>query len=154
VTSEDSGPRIHASAVLVGASAVLIRGPSGSGKSELAFRLIEAGRTAALPFTRLISDDRTLVAACHGRLVARPVPALCGLLEIRGLGIRRLPYEAAGVVGLTMDFGSDQENRMPRKSERSTEILGISIPRIAVLSVDAALQRLLAWRLSQPFSVD
>ena len=154
MTPAQGAPSVHASAVLVGARAVLIRGPSGSGKSEFAFRLIEAGRSGPLPFVRLVSDDRTLLEACHGRLVARPAPNLGGLLEIRGLGIRRLPYEAAAVVGLVMDFGIDPEGRMPRESERSTEILGISIPRIAVLSVDSALQRLLAWRLTHPISVD
>ena len=154
MSPENAGPSIHASAVLIGARALLIRGPSGSGKSELVFRLIEAGRMGALPFTRLVADDRTLLEACHGRLLARPAPALRGLLEVRGLGIRRMAYEDAAVVGLALDFESDHENRIPRESERSTAILGISIPRIAVLSVGAALQRLLAWRLTQPLRVD
>jgi serine kinase of HPr protein (carbohydrate metabolism regulator) len=154
VTPETAGPSIHASAVLVGARAVLIVGPSGSGKSELAFRLIEAGQTGLLPFTRLVADDRTLLEACHRRLVARPAPTLGGLLEVRGLGIRRLAYEEAAVVGLILDFAGDPAARLPRESERSTEILGISIPRIAVLSVDAALERLQSWRLTEAFRVD
>ena len=60
-------PTIHASAVLVGARAVLIRGPAGSGKSSLAFALIRAGETGALPFARLVGDDRVHVEAAHGR---------------------------------------------------------------------------------------
>ena len=152
MTPEAPSPSIHASAVLVGARAVLIRGPSGVGKSELVFRLIEAGRTDALPFVRLVADDRTLLQVCHGRLIARPAPALRGLLEVRGLGIRRLPYEPAAVVGLALDLQAHTGSRMPRECERSSEILGISIPQIAGFSVNGALQRLMVWRLSQPFS--
>ena len=54
---------IHASAVLVGARAVLIRGRSGSGKSRLALELLQSGGGGHLPFARLVSDDRTLVEA-------------------------------------------------------------------------------------------
>ena len=69
---------IHASAVLVGARAVLIRGPSGSGKSRLALALLHAARQGLLPFARLVADDRAHVEAAHGRLLVRPAPALAG----------------------------------------------------------------------------
>ena len=87
---------IHASAVLVGARAVLIRGPAGSGKSRLALALIQAGGTGALPFTRLVGDDRVHVEAAHGRLLVRPAETLAGLIEVRGLGIRQVPFERVG----------------------------------------------------------
>ena len=67
-------PTIHASAVLVGRRAVLIRGPSGSGKSRLALALLQAAQSGALPFARLVADDRALVEACNGRLLVRPAP--------------------------------------------------------------------------------
>ena len=85
---------IHASAVLVGARAVLIRGPSGSGKSRLAVALIHGGGSDALAFTRLVGDDRVHLEALHGRLLVRPAETLAGLLEVRRLGIRRVPFEA------------------------------------------------------------
>src|SRR3569623_3120465 len=94
---------IHAAAVLPGPHAVLIRGASGSGKSQLAWQLIDAN-AAVIPFARLVADDRAFVAAHHGRLIVRPAPELAGRLEIRGLGIRRLPYEPAAVVGLVVDL--------------------------------------------------
>ena len=68
-------PTIHATAVLVGARAVLIRGPAGSGKSSLAFALICA-EGGALPFVRLIGDDRVHVEAAHGRLLVRPAQTI------------------------------------------------------------------------------
>ena len=92
-------PTVHASAVLAGARAVLIRGPSGAGKSRLAFALITAAQSGLMPFARLIGDDRVHVEPCHGRLLVRPAAALAGLIELRGVGIRRLPSEAVGVVG-------------------------------------------------------
>ncbi|HXW30363.1 MAG TPA: HPr kinase/phosphatase C-terminal domain-containing protein, partial [Xanthobacteraceae bacterium] len=104
---------IHASAVLVGAFAVLIRGPSGAGKSQLAFALIEAARGGRLRFARLIADDRVLVETHHGRLLVRPAPTLAGLIEIRGIGIRQLPFEPMGVVCLVVDLAASDAARMP-----------------------------------------
>ena len=92
----NSPPTIHASAVLIGPKAALIRGPAGSGKSRLVWDLLQAAAQGALPFARLVADDRAYVEACAGRLLVRPAPALAGMIEIRGLGIRRLPYRAAG----------------------------------------------------------
>ena len=62
---------VHASAVLVGSHAVLIRGPAGAGKSRLALALIAASDTGLLRFARLVADDRTQLEACHGRVLAR-----------------------------------------------------------------------------------
>src|ERR1700736_5282813 len=86
--SDAGGASVHASAVLVGDRAVLIRGPSGSGKSRLAFDLILAGRTGLLPPAVLVGDDRVHLDTSAGKLLVRPVPELAGLIEIRGLGIR------------------------------------------------------------------
>ena len=83
---------IHASAVLIGAKAILIRGPSGSGKSRLVWDLLQAAEQGVLPFARLVADDRAFVETQNGQLLVRPAPALAGIIEIFGLGIRRLPY--------------------------------------------------------------
>jgi HPr kinase/phosphorylase len=129
---------IHASAVLVGARAVLIRGPSGAGKSRLALQLIEAGRTGSLLFARLVGDDRVHLEAAGGRVLVRPAEALAGLIEVRGLGIMRLPYEPQAVVGLVIDLGADAE-RLPEVEHRQTELAGIRLPRLAVAAPEAAL---------------
>src|SRR5882724_1003946 len=105
--SASQPPTIHASAVLVGARAVLIRGPQGTGKSRLALGLIEAAGAGLLRFARLVTDDRAHVEALNGRLIVRPPDALAGLLEVHGLGIRRLAFEPAAVVGLVVDLAAD-----------------------------------------------
>src|SRR3954463_3032396 len=105
-------PTIHASCVLVGARGVLIRGTSGTGKSRLVLRLLQAAQRGNIRFARLVSDDRTLLSASHGRLLARPTPQLAGMIEIRGSGIRELPYEPVAVVGLVVDLATRGE-RMP-----------------------------------------
>ena len=79
---------IHATAVLCGTRGILIRGPSGSGKSSLALSLLRG-----TSFARLVGDDRIHLEIAHGRLLMRPAKALEGLIEIRGLGIRRLSFE-------------------------------------------------------------
>ena len=121
---------IHATAVLVGAKAMLIRGEPGSGKSRLALRLIEtAGRD--LPFVRLVGDDRVYLENRAGRLVVRAPQELAGMLEVRGTGIVRVPFEPAAVVGLVVDLG-EPADRMPAAESRKTVLEGVVLPRLAV----------------------
>jgi HPr kinase/phosphorylase len=122
---------IQASAVLVGARAVWIRGAAGAGKSSLAFALISAGEARPFRFARLVGDDRVHVEAAHGRLLVRPHATLAGLIEVRGLGIRRLPFEPVAAVGLVVDLGADSE-RLPNPESTVTEVAGIVLPRLAV----------------------
>jgi HPr kinase/phosphorylase len=135
---------IHASAVLVGARAVLIRGPAGAGKSSLALRVVQAGEARPLPFVRLIADDRAHLEARHGRLLVRPAHRLAGLIEIRGLGIRRLPFEPVAVVGLVVDLEATGVDRLPQPGEGHTVVEGITLPRLPVAPGWDPLPRLLA----------
>lgn len=141
---------IHASAVLVGAKAVLIRGPAGSGKSRLAFDLIEAGRQGALPFARLVGDDRVHVEAHHGHLLVQPAPVLAGLLEIRGLGIRRLPYEPIATVGLVVDLAAEDAIRLPEPEALKSELAGVTLPRLPVGRGWASLPLVLGFLTALP----
>jgi serine kinase of HPr protein (carbohydrate metabolism regulator) len=143
---------VHASAVLVGARAMLIRGPSGSGKSRLALDLIEAARTGSLPFARLVADDRVHLEATNGRLLARPAEALAGLLEVRGVGLMRVVHEARAVVGWVVDLAVAEAPRLPDAAGRTSEINGISVPRLAVASAASALPAALALINSPPSS--
>jgi HPr kinase/phosphorylase len=126
-----SDSTIHASAVLVGTRGLLIRGDSGAGKSRLVLGLIAAATEGRLAFARLVADDRVFVTAAHGRLIARVPGELAGLIEIRGLGIRRLPYEPAAVIRLVVDLAAEAE-RMPPAAATETEIEGVVLPRLAV----------------------
>jgi len=136
---------IHASAVLVGARAVLIQGPAGSGKSRLALALLHAAEQGLLPFARLVADDRAHIEAIHGRLLVRPAPALAGLIEVRGLGIRRLPYEPLAVAGLLVELGRTDAERLPPPDRRRTDIAGVSLPRLGVATGMDGLPLVLAY---------
>jgi HPr kinase/phosphorylase len=123
---------VHASAVLVGARAVLIRGPSGAGKSRLALALLRAAETGQLPFAMLVADDRSHLEPRHGRLLVRPAPELTGLIEVHGLGIRRLPYEPLAMVGLVVDLAAADGGRLPAQASERVTIDGIELTRLAV----------------------
>jgi len=123
---------MHASAVKVGDSAVLVRGPSGSGKSRLAFDLILAGRIGQIPRAVLVGDDRVHLWASGGRLLVRPARQLAGMIEIRGLGIRACDFVSEAMVGLVVDLGAADAERLPPPEALQTSIEGIFIPRIPV----------------------
>lgn len=127
-----SGPTLHGSAVLVGDRAVLIRGPSGAGKSRLAFDLILAGRSGQLPVTTLVGDDRLVVTPLRDGLLVRPPPELEGMIEIRGLGIRRCAFVAEAPVGLVIDLEAPDAERLPQPNALRTTLLDVELMRIPV----------------------
>ena len=123
---------VHASAVLVGDRAVLIRGPSGSGKSRLAFDLVLAGRSGQLPAAVLVGDDRVHLDTVAGQLLVRPARELAGLIEIRGLGIRRCDLASEAVVGLVVDLAAGDAERLPSQEALQIRLNGVLLPRIPV----------------------
>jgi HPr kinase/phosphorylase len=139
---------VHASAVLAGRRAVLIRGPAGAGKSRLALALIQAADGGLISFARLVGDDRIELAVSHGRLLARPAQALAGLIEVRGLGIRRLDYEPVAVIGLVVDLAIAQAERLPETAGEEIEVAGIILPRLAIGPSSEPLPAVLARLLT------
>ena len=136
---------IHATCVVIGEAGVLIRGPSGSGKSRLARELLAAAEAAGR-FARLVSDDRTIVAARHGRLVARSVAAIEGRIEVRGVGIVAMPSEAAAVVRLVVDCEETPGARHPEEAEGTAEVEGVRLPRL-VHPGEPGFAAVVLWRL-------
>jgi serine kinase of HPr protein (carbohydrate metabolism regulator) len=122
-------PTIHASAILLGHRGILIRGPSGSGKSRLALSLLE---NSGPGFARLVGDDRIHLEAVHGRLLMRPAKVLEGLIEVRGVGIVHLPYEPVAVVSLVLDLGVPEALRLPQETDLETRLEGIALARLPV----------------------
>jgi HPr kinase/phosphorylase len=123
---------VHASAVLVGNRGILIRGPSGAGKSHLAFDLILAGRAGQIPPAVLIGDDRVHLRVSQGQLLVRPARELAGLIEIRGLGIRRCDFAEEAIIGLVVDLSAADADRLPPPEALLAHIFGVEIPRIPV----------------------
>ncbi|OYU91056.1 MAG: serine kinase [Bradyrhizobiaceae bacterium PARB1] len=137
---------IHASAVLVGDRAILIRGPSGSGKSRLVFDLILAAQAGQLPEAMLVADDRAFLDITDdGRLRVRPAPELIGLLEIRGLGIRRLDCATAAIVGLVVDLDAQDATRLPDAETLKIRLRDVELPRIPVGSGFSPLPLVVAY---------
>jgi HPr kinase/phosphorylase len=143
---------LHASVVQTGELGILIRGPSGSGKSRLAFDLMLAGRAGLIPPTRLVGDDRVLLATQAGRLIARPAPELVGLIEVRGLGIRRCDYIPQAELGLLIDLAAGDAARMPEPAASVIELYGIKIPRIPVGSAFQPMPLVTAALLTSPLN--
>ena len=145
-------PTIHASAVLIGPKAALIRGPAGSGQSRLAWDLLQTASQAGslLPFARLVADDRAYVEAHSGRLLVRPAQRLAGLIEIRGLGIRRLAFEPVAAVGLVVDLAAEDAARHPDQKAGTAVIAGVTLVRLAVAAGIHALPLVLAALRTAP----
>ena len=106
---------LHATAVAIDGQAVLLRGPSGSGKSDLALRLIDAG-------ARLVADDQSELQRRGDVLLVRAPATIAGLFEVRGLGILRLDALAEAPVALIADLvPADRIERMPpRRTARNS----------------------------------
>ncbi|WP_428968030.1 HPr kinase/phosphorylase [Sphingomonas sp. Xoc002] len=115
------GELIHATCVTIGGIGVMLRGPSGTGKSDLALRLIDRGAA-------LIGDDYVEATARDGTLHVTVPERIAGLIEVRGVGILPYPYRASATIDLVVELhvDPDTEERLPEA--RQTVIAGVSLP--------------------------
>jgi len=143
--SPERGPRIsaetlHASTVALDGRAVLISGPSGSGKSDLALRLLDRGFV-------LVSDDQTIVKKDGNRLLASAPPTIAGKLEVSGIGIVEIERTDDVPVALIVELTSDIQ-RMPDDS-RERPILGVRLPLISIDAMAASAPSKVALALDR-----
>jgi serine kinase of HPr protein (carbohydrate metabolism regulator) len=129
---------IHGTAIVVGETGLLFLGPSGVGKSSLAFACIASAKQLGL-FASLIADDRVLVSERDGRLVAECPPSIAGLIEIRGTGILQIPSVFSAKIHFAVLLGDPATaERLPPDDER-VEVAGtISLPviRLSTTSIN------------------
>jgi serine kinase of HPr protein (carbohydrate metabolism regulator) len=129
---------IHATTVTLDGIAVVLRGPPGAGKSDLALRLIDRG-------ARLVADDQTVLTRRGAAIFAGPPPTIAGRMEVRGIGIVALAHAHDVAVGLVVDLAPAHAiERLPEPE--ITTLLGVSVPliRIDPVGVSAAAKVRLA----------
>lgn len=131
-----SSETLHATSVAIGGRAVLLSGPSGSGKSDLALRLIDRGAV-------LVSDDYTLVKRiAPGRTIAAAPETIAGKMEVRGIGIVPMQYENDVPVALIV-YLIDQIERMP-----------VELTTRSIAGVDVPVARVAPFEMSAPIKVE
>jgi serine kinase of HPr protein (carbohydrate metabolism regulator) len=140
--------RVHGTSVALGGAGVLLRGPSGSGKSDLALRLIDEGGA-------LVADDQTELRRV-GVLLRMTAPAtIAGLIEVRGVGILPVSSVPAAILRLVVILKPSADiERLPEP--QACEFLGCSIRQIAIASFEAsaAAKLRLALRAAAAGTVD
>ena len=124
-----SSETLHACCVAVNGRAVLIAGRSGSGKSDLALRLIDRGAS-------LVSDDYTMLRRVNGKLLASAPSTIVGKMEVRGVGILSFDNVTDAQVCLFVDLDGDVE-RLPEKQEART-VAGVGLPVLAINGLEAS----------------
>lgn len=122
---------VHGTCVAIDEFGVLIIGPPGSGKSDLALRLVDLG-------ARLVADDYLYVEASGQELLATVPDTIAGMMEVRGLGIVTLPYLDTCRVGLCVELV--EPARVPRlpKSGRMTTYENLDIPSFELSPFEAS----------------
>lgn len=127
----NAGPfTLRGSCVAIGDAGVLLRGDSGCGKSDLALRLIDGG-------AMLVSDDYVAVRAEGTQVFAAPPEPIRGLIELRGVGLVRLPCCENVALALVLDLlPSFRVSRHPER--KTTQIHGVSLPLFAIAPLEAS----------------
>jgi HPr kinase/phosphorylase len=116
--------RVYGTSVAVGGEGILLRGVSGSGKSDLALRLVDQG-------AKLVADDQTELDRVGATLEMSAPPELAGLIEVRGLGIVSVPHVPRAVLRLVVDLApGDRIDRLPEPRRCTLE--GLSFPLLAL----------------------
>ncbi len=131
----------HGTTVTISGYGVMFCGPSGSGKSDLALRLIDAG-------AKLIADDRTVLSVTENHIIASSPDSLRGKLEVRGLGIIDVAFQETTRLDLVVDLTQlDRIERLPEPDHYDYE--GVKIPRIQLCAFEASVQAKLRLALSK-----
>jgi HPr kinase/phosphorylase len=134
--------RVYGTSVAIRGEGILLRGPSGSGKSDLALRLIDAGAV-------LVADDQVVLQREGGTLMMSAPEPLAGLMEVRGLGVVRMAHVARAPLRLVVDLDPGAAiERLPEP--RFCRLDGVSVPLIALDPFAASAPAKLKLALAAP----
>lgn len=141
----DAPELVHGTCVALGRTAALLRGPSGSGKSDLALRFLFLARRgpAALEAPILVADDQVLVTRDGGRLLASAPDSIRGKMEVRGVAIVEVKSLAEAELSLVVDLVPAQHIERLPAGDATARIMG----------VDLLLVRLSPWEASAPIKL-
>lgn len=122
--------RVHGTSVALEGDGLLLRGPSGSGKSDLALRLVDGG-------ARLVADDQTEIRRVGAELHLAAPATIAGLIEVRGVGILCVPAVASAPLRLVVDLVPPERiDRLPEP--HFCTLLGVSVPLLALAPFEAS----------------
>jgi len=128
--AKNPSEKVPGTCVEVEGLGVLFRGPTGSGKSDLALRLIDGG-------ARLIADDYTELSSESAILMARAPETIKDFLEVRGIGILKIGGVLQAELGVVIDLvTADQVERRPE--DERVELLGIHVPLFRLAPLEAS----------------
>lgn len=150
----NASERVHGTAVSLAGFAALIRGPSGAGKSDLALRCLATAPLAHIAHrVELVADDQVqLTRETDGSLTASCPPAIAGKIEVRGVGILRMPFYEQARLTLVVDLSAPEDvPRYPLDRQR-VDCLGVEVPliRLAPFETSSAVKLVLAlWESAQ-----
>ena len=141
----DAPELVYGTCVALGRTAALLRGPSGSGKSDLALRFLFLARRgpAALEAPILVADDQVLVRRDGRRLLAGAPETIKGKLEVRGVAIVEVKSLVEADLTLVVDLVPGREIERLPDEDASARILGVDLPRV----------RLSPWEASAPIKL-
>lgn len=130
---------VHGTALALGEKAVLIRGASGAGKSDLALRCIALSSLAHIPHrAELVSDDQVRLSNVQGTIEASPPETIAGLLEVRGLGVVTLPYRSRARLALVVDLVPASEVSRYPLDATSVEYLSVKLPLLRLAAFESS----------------
>ena len=142
---DDGAELVHGTCVALGRAAALLRGPSGSGKSDLALRFLFLARRgpAALEPPTLVADDQVQLKRDGSLILVRAPETIRGKIEVRGVGIIEVKSHPEAQLALVVDLVPPLEvPRMPGGDEMA-RLLGVDVP----------LMRLAPWEASAPIKL-
>jgi serine kinase of HPr protein (carbohydrate metabolism regulator) len=141
----DATELVHGTCVALGRTAALLRGPSGSGKSDLALRFLFLARRgpAALEAPILVADDQVCLVRNDGHLLARPPDTIRGKMEVRGVGLVEVKSLLEAELALVVDLMPAAEIERFPEGNAKARLLGVDLP----------LVRLFPWEASAPIKL-
>ena len=147
----DATELVHGTCVALGRTAALLRGPSGSGKSDLALRFLFLARRgpAALEAPILVADDQVCLVRNDGRILAKSPDTIRGKMEVRGVGIVEVKSLMEADLALVIDLMPQQEIERLPEGETAVNLLGVELPRVALFPWEASAPIKLAIALAR-----